>query len=54
MKRIPVSRFKRELNSLLKLLKSHPDLVIMVTRNKQDLFILLSTEKYEEMTNYET
>ena len=49
MKRIPLSRFKRELNSLLKQLQRQKDLVIMVTRNKQDLFILVSIENYEEM-----
>lgn len=54
MKTIPLSRFKRELNSILKRLNNHPDLVIMVTRDKQEVFVLISTKQYEELNNETT
>lgn len=49
MKTIPFSKFKRNLNSLLKHLNNHPDLIIMVTRNKKEIFVLTSIEHYEEI-----
>ena len=51
MKTIPLSRFRRNLNSLLKLLQSNKNLVIMVTRNKKEVFVLVSTKQYEELYN---
>lgn len=51
MRTIPLSRFRRELNSLLKQLKDDSDLVIMVTRNNKQVFVLISTKQYEELNN---
>lgn len=51
---IPLSRFKREMNSILKKLDKggvyvHTHSVIYMTRNKKETFVLTSVGYYEKL-----
>lgn len=46
---IPLSRFKREMNGILKKLDKGIYSVIYITRNKKEIFVLTSVGHYEKL-----
>lgn len=46
---IPISRFRRELKKCMRFINKNPDNVIFITKNKINVGVVLSPERYESM-----
>jgi prevent-host-death family protein len=51
MMKIPISRFRRELRRLLRILNNNQEEVIFITRKGVNMFVLVSVKHYEESLN---
>jgi prevent-host-death family protein len=49
--KIPISRFRRELRRLLRILNNNQEEVIFITRKGVNMFVLVSVNHYEESLN---
>ena len=48
---IPISRFRRELNTWMLFLKQHPENPVYITRKNKVVLVAISPLKYEELAS---
>ena len=48
---IPLSRFRRELNSWMRFLDNEPENTIYITKNNKVVYVAISQLKYENLIN---
>lgn len=51
---VPISRFRRELNTWMKFIDENPENSIMLTRNNKVVAVVVSPSRYKELKKFQS